>query len=319
MQASPGAWTFRSRCAPGRSPSTTTPSRRGSTASPTRATTGRVRRAARTSGGSGARPFPAARWTIPSSRPRRCPTLRVSRVGSGPSSCPAGATPASSRGGGPGASTRGPSGVPLTSSTRRSPSRRASARLRAVWRDAYGLTVTTSSRDALATYDRAVEALLGWDARALDLFRQAHAHDPGLALAHAGEAVCLFLDERFADAQETAKTARAAAAPQSERERRHVEALARLVEGKTRDAEAAMRAHLGDHPRDLVVFQRLYFIWFWQGRFPEMLDLSTALARHHPGNSFMLGLHAFALEQAGRCDEAGAPAPAASLRDPLDP
>src|SRR5439155_1365508 len=84
----------------------------------------------------------------------------------------------------------------------------------------------------------------------------------------------------------------ATAASQSERERRHVEALARLVEGKTRDAEAAMREHLGDHPRDLVVFQRLYFIWFWQGRFPEMLDLSTALARHHPGNSFMLGLHA---------------------------
>jgi len=187
-----------------------------------------------------------------------------------------------------------------------------------VWRDAYGLTVTTSSHDALATYDRAVEALLGWDARALDLFRQAHAHDPGLALAHAGEAVCLFLDERFPDARETAKTARAAAASQSERERRHVEALARLVEGKTRDAEAAMREHLGDHPRDLVVFQRLYFIWFWQGRFPEMLDLSTALARHHPGNSFMLGLHAFALEQAGRCDEAVRAAEAAILRNPLD-
>src|SRR5438046_8188742 len=79
-----------------------------------------------------------------------------------------------------------------------------------------------------------------------------------------------------------------------------------------------MREHLGDHPRDLVVFQRLYFIWFWQGRFPEMLDLSTALARHHSGSSFMLGLHAFALEQAGRCDEAVRAAQAAILRNPLD-
>lgn len=187
-----------------------------------------------------------------------------------------------------------------------------------MWRDAYGLPVTASSRDALATYDRAVEALLGWDARALELFRAARAADPALAVAHAGEAVCLFLEERFAEAQDAAATARAAAGVQSARERRHVEALALLVEGRTHDAEAAMREHLGDHPRDLVVFQRLYFVWFWQGRFPEMLDLSTGLARHYPGTSFMLGMHAFALEQAGRCDEAVRVAQAAIVRNPLD-
>ena len=38
-------------------------------------------------------------------------------------------------------------------------------------------------------------------------------------------------------------------------------------------AERAMREHLAGYPRDLAVFQRLYFIWFWQGRFPEMLAL----------------------------------------------
>ncbi|MBI4636442.1 MAG: hypothetical protein HY727_08850 [Candidatus Rokubacteria bacterium] len=184
--------------------------------------------------------------------------------------------------------------------------------------DAYGLPVTTASPDALAGYDQAVEGLLGWDARALDRFRAAAAADPGLALAHAGAAVCLFLDERFAEAREAASVARAAVAAQTERERRHVEALALLVEGKTRDAEPAMTRHLADFPRDLVVFQRLYFIWFWQGKFPEMLDLSRALSRHHPGSSFMLGLHAFALEQAGRCDEAVRIAQAAIVRNPLD-
>ena len=35
--------------------------------------------------------------------------------------------------------------------------------------DAYGLPVSTSTA-ALATYDRAVHALLGWRAEALDLF-----------------------------------------------------------------------------------------------------------------------------------------------------
>src|SRR5260370_18316601 len=49
-----------------------------------------------------------------------------------------------------------------------------------------------------------------------------------------------------------------------------------------------------------------------------MLDLSTGLARHYPGTSFMLGMHAFALEQAGRCDEAVRVAQAAIVRNPLD-
>jgi len=118
--------------------------------------------------------------------------------------------------------------------------------------DAYGLPVTTGSGDALEAYDRAVEGLLGWDAQALDRFRTAAMTDPGLALAHAGAAVCLFLDERFVEARESAKIARAVVGAQTERERSHVEALALLVEGKTSAVEAAMTRHLDDYPRDLV-------------------------------------------------------------------
>jgi len=184
--------------------------------------------------------------------------------------------------------------------------------------DAYGLPVSTESAATVGAYDRAVEALLGWDASALDRFREAIALDPGLALAHAGAAVCLFLEERFTEAQDAAKVARAAATAQTDREGRHVEGLALLVEGKGADAASAMRAHLADYPRDLVVFQRLYFVWFWQGKFPEMLALADTLTRYYPGNSYMLGLHAFALEQAGRCDEAVRMAHVANSMNPRD-
>jgi tetratricopeptide (TPR) repeat protein len=184
--------------------------------------------------------------------------------------------------------------------------------------DLNGLPATTSSTAALAAYDRATDGLLAWDARALDWFREAAAHDPGLALAHAGAGVCLFLEERFEEARAAVETARQAAAGQSERERRHVEAMALLVTGKVREAEAAMREHLDAFPRDLLVFQRLYFIWFWQGRFPEMLGASSALVRWSPGSSYMLGMHAFALEEAGRCDEAIPVARAALARNPRD-
>ena len=184
--------------------------------------------------------------------------------------------------------------------------------------DAYGLPVSTESATTVDAYDHAVEGLLSWDAQALERFRAATTLDPGLALAHAGAAVCLFLEERFAEAQDAAKTARAAAASQTDRERRHVEGLALLVEGKAADAAKTMREHLTDYPRDLVVFQRLYFVWFWQGKFPEMLALADILTRHYPGNSFMLGLHAFALEQAGRCDEAVRMAHVANAMNPRD-
>jgi tetratricopeptide (TPR) repeat protein len=170
--------------------------------------------------------------------------------------------------------------------------------------DRYGLPVTAASTPALETYDRAVEGLLGWDAEALGWFHEAADADPGLALAHAGAGVCLFLEERFDEARAAIDRARAAVAGQTPRERGHVQALGLLVSGKPADAERAMREHLDVYPRDLVVLQRLYFVWFWQGRFAEMLEFTTRATREYAGDSFMPGLHAFALEQAGRCDEA---------------
>jgi tetratricopeptide (TPR) repeat protein len=184
--------------------------------------------------------------------------------------------------------------------------------------DAYDLPVSTASPEALATYDRAVRALLGWQADALELFRAAAAHDPGLALAHTGAAICLFLEERFAETKAAAEAARAAVAGQSERERRHVESVTLWTSGKPDEAVAAMRAHLADFPRDAIVLQRLYYVFFWQGRFPEMLEATTALLPHYPGDSFVLGLHAFALEEAGRCGEAVRTAEAALALNPGD-
>jgi tetratricopeptide (TPR) repeat protein len=184
--------------------------------------------------------------------------------------------------------------------------------------DQFGLSVTTASPSALHAYDRAVHGLLGWDGATLDLFNGALALDPGLAVAHAGAAVCHFLDERFPEARASAEQARGAATGATPRERGHVEAMAQLITGRPDQAEQAMREHLTSYPRDLAVFQRLYYIWFWQGRFPEMLAMTSQLARHYPGNSFMLGLHAFALEEAQRIPEAFATAEVAVARNPRD-
>ena len=184
--------------------------------------------------------------------------------------------------------------------------------------DGYGLPVTTATAPALARYDDGVRALLGWGRSALESFRDAAALDPSLALAHAGAAVCLFLEERFAPARESAEVARAAASAQTAREKSHVEAVALLVGGRPMQAERQMLEHLDAWPRDVVVLQRLYFIWFWQGRFPEILQMTTRLLPHYGEDSFVWGLHAFALEEADRCREAVSAAETAIARNQED-
>jgi tetratricopeptide (TPR) repeat protein len=171
--------------------------------------------------------------------------------------------------------------------------------------DRYGLPVTTASPQALEAYDGGVEAALGWKANALDLFREATRLDPSLAVAHAGAAACLFLEERFAETRAASEAAQAAAtAGTSPREKSYVNAVTLWTAGKVPEAEIAMREHLTQYPRDLAIIQRLYFVFFWRGKFPAMLEATSELTRHHPESSYMQGMHAFALEEAGRCPEA---------------
>src|SRR6267143_2014874 len=191
-------------------------------------------------------------------------------------------------------------------------------RMRGMPDDAFGLPVSTADREALALYDRAVRSLQAWQADALPLFRAATERDPGLALAHAGAAVCLFLEERFPETKAATDAARAAVAGGSERERSHVAALTAWTSGQVPQAERLMREHLARWPRDAMVFQRLYYVYFWLGRFPDLLTLTDGLRGHYPGSSFVLGLHAFALEEAGRLPEAIRTAEAALQLEPND-
>ena len=185
--------------------------------------------------------------------------------------------------------------------------------------DTYGLPVTTSSRDALDAYLAGVEGALGWKASALESFQTATRHDPGLAVAHAGAAACLFLEERFPEAKAASEAARAALTPSvSARERSYVEAMTTWTAGKVPEAERLMREHLRAYPTDLPIIQRLYYVFFWLGKFPEMLEATTLFVRHLPDSSYMLGMHAFALEEAGRCSEALAVAGAAIEKNPAD-
>ena len=185
-------------------------------------------------------------------------------------------------------------------------------------RDAYGLPVSTSSRAAVDAYDRGVRALLGFGAVTAGAFEEALRHDPDFALARAALAVSLYLDEKLPEGRAAMAAARAAAPALPPRARRHVEALALWVGGRSNDAIGLIKEILAEHPRDMVLIQRLYFIYFWQGRSADMLELTRSVFDAFDGDSYMLGLHAFSLEENRRFDEGLALAERAMALNPRD-
>ncbi|HWN55776.1 MAG TPA: hypothetical protein VNP91_11735, partial [Methylomirabilota bacterium] len=164
-------------------------------------------------------------------------------------------------------------------------------------RDAYGLPVSTTSRVAVDAYDRGVRSLLGFGADIIENFQGALVADPDFALARAALGISLYLAEKIPEGRAEMDRAAAVAATLSPREKRHVEALALWVAGRGNDAIPVMLEHLAEHPGDALLMQRLYFVYFWQGRSPEMLALTTSLLPALPADGYLLGYHAFALEE----------------------
>jgi hypothetical protein len=58
----------------------------------------------------------------------------------------------------------------------------------------------------------------------------------------------------------------ARAASLTAREGRLLDPLGFFVGGRSNDAIALMREALAEFPRDVLLMQRLYYIYFWQGR-----------------------------------------------------
>jgi tetratricopeptide (TPR) repeat protein len=164
-------------------------------------------------------------------------------------------------------------------------------------RDAYGLAITVRSPRALELYDQGVECLLGFGEAAARRFEEAVQLEDDFALPHGMLGVCHYLEERVAEARRAIDTAQRHAGRLSPREQRHLQALALWIGGRAGDAANLIREHLREYPRDITLVQRLFFIEFWRGGFPAILDLTSSVVEHYPNDTYMLGMHAFALEE----------------------
>ncbi len=174
--------------------------------------------------------------------------------------------------------------------------------------DARGNAVTASGSLPVILLDDAVESYLGFRKDTGDRLKAALTAEPDFVLAHClrgyfmmlfGQRAMVSRAQRSLEAAQA--TARATGATQ--RETAHVAALAAWVEGDFAGTIARWEAIAAEHPRDVVALKLGQYGQFYSGESERMRDvLARALPAWDasvPGYGFVLGCHAFGLEETG--------------------
>ncbi len=174
--------------------------------------------------------------------------------------------------------------------------------------DAWGNTITTNSNTAASHYNNTVSDYLSFSVDTGDHLKAALNADPELMLGHYvfGVFFLLFGVPVLAlRAQKSLQTARDIADKRgaSDRERALLEALAAWCHGDLIAARDRYDAILRDHPFDPLSTRLAQFLHFYTEGSKGMLASSNiVIAKWRPelpGYGYVLGLHAFSLEEAG--------------------
>ncbi len=177
--------------------------------------------------------------------------------------------------------------------------------------DRRGLAVTTESAAAIARFDEATRSFLAHRSDAGDHLNAALDHDPDLAIAHCMSGFALLLlghGELFAPARAAAARARTALSARggTAREAALLDALDDWIAGEMECCAATLEAHLAVQPLDALAFKLLHALHFILGDATGMRRVAEAVraawSADAPEFGFILGCHAFALEETGVLD-----------------
>ena len=193
--------------------------------------------------------------------------------------------------------------------------------------DRYSGEHSSASSPAVGHFETAVLAVAEHRPGAVDALDRALAADPDLIAAHAlgGFAAVLLARPEF-DAQIRVSLEAAKAASRrrraTESERALVVALERAANGWLLEAAVQLEARLASEPHDLLALKLAHTLRFMGGDLPGMLrttsDVVAAFDDDAEASGFVLGCHAFALEEAGCFDEAERFGRQAVEREPHD-
>jgi tetratricopeptide (TPR) repeat protein len=172
--------------------------------------------------------------------------------------------------------------------------------------DQRGIPLTTESDAAAAAYDETVTHYLEFRLAATPSLKKLLEADPDFAMGH-----CLkgFLLSGFHSVALQGKIAESLAAAEALsqhvtwREKASIAALAALHRGDSIGACRIWDEILVEHPRDLLSARLHHHYSFWLGRNYGMRDgagrLLSSWDENVPGYGFLLGMHAFGLEESG--------------------
>ena len=177
--------------------------------------------------------------------------------------------------------------------------------------DPRGLALTLADPMALEPYERSLAALRTYRGDPIAPLDEALRASPDFAGAHAAKALILmtFFERRFSrDALEVLEAGAGALARGNARERALADAAWSLAMGQWQRGAAILDRVLVDQPRDILAIQVAHLVDFVRG---DALNLRNRISRvlpawapSTPGYSFVLGMHAFGLEECNQYSEA---------------
>ncbi len=192
-------------------------------------------------------------------------------------------------------------------------------------KDSRGLAASTARADSLERFERAAELFHGYYGDPLGVIDEALREDPSFALGHAlkagllvsaGEGAVMPLLRETLDHAERLPHA-------NERERRHLAAARAWYDGDFRAAARIYGDLLLDHPHDLLALQLAHLVDFFRGQSAMLRDRVARVLpdwdESVPGYGYVLGMHAFGLEETGdyaRAEVTGRKALHLNRRDP---
>lgn len=192
-------------------------------------------------------------------------------------------------------------------------------------RDAQDNPMTGATAEAAAAYDAAVRGLALMRLDAVEAADALRLTAPGMVMAHVLDATLGLMGNEPASMPQLRRGLDCALALEdgaSERERLHMAALGRWLARDLRGA-ARLYSHLTHlYPRDLLAHLACHQAAFFTGRTRALADGPGRALPHWPadcpGRSFLMGQHAFGLEENGCYVEAEIAGRAAAEAEPED-
>lgn len=189
-------------------------------------------------------------------------------------------------------------------------------------RDRQGNPLAHATPEARDHFDAGCEAFALYSGDPVGAFDAAIAAAPDCAMAHLARAWCFTLATE-PEAAEAARGMLAALAPRTmdDRAAGHRAALTAALAGEWTLAARRLERHSLAFPRDLIALQAGHLIDFLRADARTLRDrIARALPhwRGVPGQSLILGMHAFGLEETGDHARAEATGRAAVEADPRD-